>query len=189
MKRTQHNTPHNQKIRGLTRKLDAIEMKGGKCEVCGYDKNLAALEFHHLDPSLKNFQIDLRSFANKCINSLKLELSKTILLCSNCHREMHNPELSIENAKNILTEYKSVKSSFNTQYGQECPVCGKIFHKATGKIFCSGECYWKNKNYPSYKEIQESYNRVGSWEKVAKEFGLTRKIIRGIRKRNEIQTK
>ena len=28
-----------------------VDYKGGKCERCGYDKNISALEFHHLDPT------------------------------------------------------------------------------------------------------------------------------------------
>ena len=41
--------------------------KGGKCEICGYDKNLAALDFHHLDPNQKDFEIDaiLRTSSGK----------------------------------------------------------------------------------------------------------------------------
>lgn len=38
-------------------KIKAIEYKGGKCEICGYDKCVDALDFHHLDPSEKEFRI------------------------------------------------------------------------------------------------------------------------------------
>ena len=53
-----------QKERALSRKLELIKLKGGKCERCGYDKNIAALEFHHLDPSTKSFQLDSRHLSN-----------------------------------------------------------------------------------------------------------------------------
>lgn len=57
--------PNNyQKLRGLKRKYEAVMMRGGKCERCGYNKNLAALEFHHRDPNTKKFQIDTRAFSN-----------------------------------------------------------------------------------------------------------------------------
>ena len=39
-----------QKIRGITRKYKAIIARGGKCEICGYDKNISALEFYHRNP-------------------------------------------------------------------------------------------------------------------------------------------
>ena len=49
------NNYENQKLRGLKRKYEAVLARGGKCEICGYNKNLSALEFHHKDPSEKEF--------------------------------------------------------------------------------------------------------------------------------------
>lgn len=73
--------------RGRELKQKAIEYKGGKCNHCGYDKCPAALEFHHIDPTTKDFTLShkhLRSF-----ESVKPELDKCLLLCSNCHKELH----------------------------------------------------------------------------------------------------
>ena len=42
-------------VRKLRLKIQCVEYKGGKCEICGYNKCIDALEFHHLDPSQKNF--------------------------------------------------------------------------------------------------------------------------------------
>ena len=67
-------------------KQDCVDFLGGKCSKCGYSKCAAALEFHHLDPSEKDFEI---SKSNKPLNSVKKELSKCILVCSNCHKEIH----------------------------------------------------------------------------------------------------
>lgn len=76
------------KQRWTERKEKAIEYKGGKCQDCGYDKCVAALEFHHLDPSVKEAAWNkLRLWEWKRIES---ELDKCVLLCSNCHRERHN---------------------------------------------------------------------------------------------------
>ena len=65
-----------------------IEYKGNKCEKCGYNKNIAALEFHHLDPNTKKFTL---SDTHHNWEETKEELDKCILVCSNCHRELHNP--------------------------------------------------------------------------------------------------
>lgn len=65
-----------------------IEYKGGECESCGYSKYDGALEFHHKDPSKKDFTISksrLKIFDDK----VKNELDKCALLCSNCHKEEH----------------------------------------------------------------------------------------------------
>lgn len=64
-----------------------VEYKGGKCVKCGYDKCITALEFHHLDPDCKDFTIssgDVIAF-----EKAKKEVDKCILVCANCHREIH----------------------------------------------------------------------------------------------------
>lgn len=68
------------------RKKKAIEYKGGKCQKCGYDKCVYALDFHHLEKNEKEFNIS-KSTTNW--ERLKIELDKCILVCSNCHREIH----------------------------------------------------------------------------------------------------
>ena len=65
----------------------AIEYKGGKCQNCGYNKCIDALEFHHIDPSKKEFTI--AHVSTPSWDRLKKELDKCILLCSNCHKEEH----------------------------------------------------------------------------------------------------
>ncbi len=67
-------------------KKQAVDYKGGKCIKCGYNKCQASLEFHHLDPSKKDFTI---GHNNKAFKNIKSELDKCILLCRNCHGEIH----------------------------------------------------------------------------------------------------
>lgn len=69
-------------------KLLAVEYKGGCCQHCGYDKYIGALEFHHLDPSQKDFSISGSGYT-RSFEKMKPELDKCILLCANCHREEH----------------------------------------------------------------------------------------------------
>lgn len=72
-------------------KLEAINYLGGSCRNCGYNKCVAALDFHHRDSKNKEFNItggNMRSFPK-----LISELDKCDLLCANCHRELHNPQL------------------------------------------------------------------------------------------------
>ena len=81
-----------QQRRGKERKLELIKLKGMKCERCNYDRNFAALEFHHHDPQKKDFQLDLRSLSNRKWDVVLKEAEKCLLLCSNCHAEVHYPE-------------------------------------------------------------------------------------------------
>ena len=98
--KTQTNTYHSQTMRGYRRKMILIKHFGGCCQNCGYNKNIAALEFHHLHD--KSFQLDIRNLSNNSIKVLYEESKKCKLLCSNCHRELHNPEMSKENIFNII---------------------------------------------------------------------------------------
>jgi len=61
------------------------------CSVCGYNKCFAALDYHHLDPSTKKFNISQMGY--NCSERLfREELEKCICLCANCHRELHEEE-------------------------------------------------------------------------------------------------
>ena len=66
----------------------SIDYKGGSCSMCGYSKCVAALEFHHLDPTQKEFGIGANGHT-KAWDKIKDELDKCILVCANCHREIH----------------------------------------------------------------------------------------------------
>jgi 5-methylcytosine-specific restriction endonuclease McrA len=66
----------------------AIEFKGGKCERCGYDRCLEALEFHHVEKGGKDFGISAHGYTRSW-SKIREEIEKCILLCANCHREIH----------------------------------------------------------------------------------------------------
>jgi hypothetical protein len=84
-----------QQKRGRDRKVELILRYGGCCAECGYAKNFSALEFHHIDSKSKSFQLDLRSLSNRKWSVVLEEAEKCILLCSNCHAELHNPDCAL----------------------------------------------------------------------------------------------
>lgn len=65
----------------------AIEYKGGKCSVCGYNRCNRALEFHHVNRADKDFSISSQGYTRGW-EKMKVELDKCVLLCANCHREV-----------------------------------------------------------------------------------------------------
>lgn len=67
-------------------KLVLVKEFGGKCSICGYNKSLAALHFHHLDKNTKTKGI--AEFRNKSIIHMRKEAQKCVLLCANCHFEL-----------------------------------------------------------------------------------------------------
>ena len=81
-----------QQARGLERKIHFVNLFGGKCMRCGYNTNVAALCFHHTRD--KKFTIDIRTCSNNSMETLMEEVQKCELLCSNCHAEHHNPQMT-----------------------------------------------------------------------------------------------
>ena len=70
----------------------AVKYKGGKCVFCGYKRDHAALDFHHLDETKKVFGLSQRGLTRSW-KRVKKELDKCILVCANCHREVHSGTL------------------------------------------------------------------------------------------------
>jgi hypothetical protein len=64
-----------------------IQYKGGQCQICGYNRHQAGLDFHHIDPNSKLF--NMGTGMSRQWHVLTREADKCILLCSNCHRELH----------------------------------------------------------------------------------------------------
>ena len=90
--RRKANYQHVKNFRQKTKKR-AVEYKGSKCLVCGYDKCISALEFHHLDPNKKDF--GLSQNLSKAWSKIVEEIDKCVLICANCHREVHEGIIDI----------------------------------------------------------------------------------------------
>lgn len=75
----------SQRRRIIKRKL--VEEAGGKCLICGYDRCQQVLQFHHLDPSAKEFHLALNGVTRSLARS-RAEAKKCVLLCANCHGEV-----------------------------------------------------------------------------------------------------
>ncbi len=76
-------TKRRKKMRNM-----AISYLGGKCMFCGYNRCTSALDFHHINESLKKFGLS-QDGLTRSWEKTKKELDKCILVCANCHREIH----------------------------------------------------------------------------------------------------
>lgn len=128
---------------------------GSKCQVCGYNKSQNALEFHHINPSEKDFSIRDITVSPKKWDNIKEELSKCILLCANCHREVHEgltklPEKFQEFNEELLQleENKYLLKETKVTY---CPVCNKP--KENYLQTCSKECGYKKRTKIDWSSI------------------------------------
>lgn len=69
-------------------KVMAVKYKGGKCALCGYNNCVDALHFHHINPETKEFGLGLGGLTRAWLR-VKKEADKCILICANCHSEVH----------------------------------------------------------------------------------------------------
>lgn len=68
-------------------KATLVKEAGGRCAICGYDRSVAALQFHHRDPTTKEFHLAHRGVA-RSLAAARAEARKCVLLCANCHAEV-----------------------------------------------------------------------------------------------------
>ena len=72
---------------GKNNRLFAVEFLGGKCKVCDYNKYIGSLDIHHLDPNIKDKDFkNMRGWSKERILN---EIKNCVLLCRNCHAEVH----------------------------------------------------------------------------------------------------
>jgi hypothetical protein len=95
-------------LKGIKKKLQLIELMGGKCEKCGYDKNIAAFDFHHKNPFEKSFDVKIQKLNYMSDDDILNEAMKCMLLCANCHRELHSPYMEINHVKRVVALQKEI---------------------------------------------------------------------------------
>jgi len=77
------------------RKKECLKYKGERCIICGYNKHDGSLVFHHIDPTQKDFGISRWTTAS--LERTKSELDKCVLVCANCHGEIHGGLVDLKN--------------------------------------------------------------------------------------------
>jgi uncharacterized protein (UPF0212 family) len=114
-----------------------VDSMGGKCQCCGYNKCNDSLDFHHINPKEKEFGFAKIMANPKSWEKIANELRKCILVCKNCHGEIHAGvrELPEEYAKfdEDYLDYKTLDTEKSY-----CPVCGK--EKKSINKTCSYAC-------------------------------------------------
>lgn len=116
-------------------KNDVYDAFKHKCCKCGYDNCIEALEFHHIDPTEKEFIIS--KFREKNQNKLVNEVKKCVLLCTNCHRELHAGLFELTD--DIIIPFDETKFSELRNKTDNCPVCNneKSIHEKTCSMSCT----------------------------------------------------
>lgn len=142
------------------RKQDLVEVLGGKCQLCGFNSFLAALEFHHEKPEEKLFELSSSTNNNKNIIECLEESKKCFLVCANCHRGIHagilqNPDKHIFNeelAQQLINNATIYHGNLPQSY---CARCHKPITR--GCTYCS-ECnrfLTRKVEHPTREELKK----------------------------------
>ena len=143
--------------------------------MCGYKRNYASLDFHHLDPQDKEF--DWSKLRLKKWDLILKELSKCILLCRNCHGELHNPQAFIDD------QYE-LRLNDNNNLNLDLKPTGKCLYcecDVYGSKFCSTNCSTLSRRKsirPKTKEELEKLIQENGYVKTGKLFGVSDNAIR-----------
>ena len=155
------------------KKLRAINEFGGKCQKCGYDKCITALEFHHLDEKNKSTTPSHAIMRWSWEKALK-ELKKCILVCANCHREIHENERGIGDI--------SLKRDNPALMEKECKCCKKKFIATKSRqIMCSNDCrtlFGRKVKRPTKNKLKQELRSNKSWSELGRNYGVSDNAVR-----------
>lgn len=166
-------------------KARAVEYKGGMCEVCGYAKCQAALEFHHKDPLGKDFRISQGNSWSWA--RIQPELDKCVLLCATCHREEHFrlKLIALEAQEVVISAQRAIRLEVRKKattvevvpvgvqvLKNSCQECGV---ETDQKKFCSQTCFRLDREKASWPSDEDLHKLL--WErpatKIAEELGVS----------------
>mgnify|MGYP001589285892 CR=1 FL=1 len=172
-----------QKTRWIDRKIKAVELLGGKCSICGYDKNLASLNFHHINPTEKEF--GWPKLKEQKWESIVKELKKCSLICANCHCELHHPHLDKTNIVYFGSDNNSLNQDLKRIENTGLCICGEILY---GTKYCSVKCvnFANRKVKRPEKEILAQKIESMSWLAIGKEYGVSDNAVRKWAKNYEL---
>lgn len=177
---------HIRNLRLRKIKQQCVDYKGGKCVMCSYNKYIGAIDFHHLDPTQKDFGIarNQKNFGE----SHKKELDKCIALCSNCHRIEHERLKSGESSGLEQIETTPIVSTINKEpqlieerrvNKRKCSDCDDyISKKSKGRCMkCSRLKSRKVKNRPKKEDLENDIKELG-YVGTGKKYGVSDNSIR-----------
>lgn len=161
------------------KKQTAVDHFGGKCQICGYSKCLDALEFHHTEKDEKEESPSYIILRWSWKRVLK-ELEKCILVCSNCHREIHSKKDFDFDIKSLVKPWLTI----------ECCQCHTSFEtKDYRQKYCSTSCKQlsdRRVTRPSRSELKSMMEQKIPWTHLGKKFSVSANAVKKWAKRYEL---
>ena len=155
-----------------------VRAMGGECQICHYHRCFKALELHHLDPSVKEYSLGAMRASPRSWDRIVIELRKCVLLCSNCHKELHAGETELPSGyarfdESYLT-YEPEHRKMNA-----CPECGtmKSIYSTTCSRGCSAKRSWRV-DWTKIDVVELVKRHGGNYTRAGMELGLSDSAVR-----------
>ncbi len=157
-----------------------IDAFGGKCGICGYDQCPDVFEFHHLKAEEKDFHWGQINGNIRGWDTIVNEIRKCVMLCSNCHREVHSKRSTTTVPDDIIRfneEYADYRKAKVVQL-DPCAVCG--VDKKISLQFCSHACAKVARRKVDWDNIDldQLIKDHGSFEAVGRHLGVSGNAVR-----------
>jgi hypothetical protein len=195
-KRKSISTYKWQKKTRKKRKEILVQIFGGECSMCGYNNCNQALEFHHIDPEAKEADIGTMGIISKW-ETIVDELKKCVLVCSNCHAEIHCGRISQQNVEVYYTNNKEIiskkldeeiskcnnKKNIKKSSNKICLNCGNHFYNKNKNVkYCSFQCSVeirnKNSKNPPKEQLIKDLKEYKNWCAIGRKYGVTDNSVR-----------
>ena len=169
----------------------ATYVMGNQCACCGYNKCIQALEFHHLNPEEKDFSFGANP--NRSWQDTRNELQKCILVCANCHREIHyglidNSLLESSFNENRAKEIDQLVDNVKAHKIYYCKICGAEVWRGNEYCFeCAAKARRKAER-PTREELKQLI-RTTPFTRIGQQFGVTDNAIRKWCKAEDLPSK
>ena len=167
------------------RKKTLVMIAGNRCNICGYDKVVSALQFHHINPDEKHYGLAQKGTCHNFDDDLN-ELKKCILVCANCHREIHQGLYTTQDLNKFKIFNEKIAEDFLEDNHRKrfrekhyCINCGKQLSYDTEGQYCSN-CIGltRRKAERPSRTILKELIRTKPFTQIAKDFEVTDNAIR-----------
>lgn len=150
---------------------------GGACTICGYDKTIAALDYHHVEPTEKEVLLSVACSNGSSWEKIVQEARKCTIVCCRCHREIHAGVTELpENCVRFNEDYADI-IKLRTKEFDQCPVCGEEKNKR--QKFCSTTCSQQTqKKFDVSKEELEVLVKDHTYRHIGEMFGVSDNAIK-----------
>lgn len=149
-------------------KQKLVEGFGGRCAICGLQDHPSVYDFHHRDPTVKDFILTgkIRKW-----DVMIEEAKKCALLCCICHRKLH---MGLCVLPDTVAEF--VDKGKPEPPTSPCPVCGTL--KSVNQVTCSVACNAKSREKLDWDAAVDYYKHCNSMIAVARKFGCSDKAVK-----------